>query len=100
MLFALIATDRPDSLPTRLAHRAEHRARLDALDQAHRLLSAGPFPAVDGGEHFTGSLIVADFPDLAAAEHWAAQDPYHREGVYAQIQILPYRAVFGAQIPA
>lgn len=100
MLFALIATDRPDSLSARLTHRAEHRGRLEALDQERRLLTAGPFPAIDGSEQFTGSLIVADFPDLTAAEHWAAQDPYQREGVYAQIQILPYRAVFGVQIPA
>ncbi len=99
MLFAIIAIDHPGSLPARLAHRAEHRARLEALAAEHRLLSAGPFPAEDGSEAFTGSLIVAKFPDRAAAEHWAEQDPYQREGVYARREIRPYRAVFGAQIP-
>lgn len=99
MLFAIITTDHPGSLAGRLAHRAEHRARLEALATEQRLLTAGPFPAPDGSEHFSGSLIVAEFPDLAAAEQWAAEDPYQREGVYAHRQVRPYRAVFGAPFP-
>ncbi|WP_407276472.1 YciI family protein [Halothiobacillus sp. DCM-1] len=98
MLFAIITTDHPGSLPARLAHRAEHRARIEALAQENRLLTAGPFPAADGSEQFTGSLIVAEFPDLTAAERWAEADPYQREGVYARREIRPYRAVFGATL--
>ena len=72
-------------------------ARLRALQDAGRLLLAGPHPAVDcedpGEAGFSGSLIVAHFDSLDAAEQWAAADPYVAAGVYARVSVKPFRKV-------
>ncbi len=100
MLYAIIATDRPDALPRRLRARPDHLARLQALQQEGRLVLAGPHPAIDcedpGEAGFTGSLIVAEFPDLAAAQAWAAADPYVQAEVYQEVQVKPFRKVLPA----
>jgi uncharacterized protein YciI len=100
MLYAIIATDRPRSLEQRLAARPDHLERLQALQDAGRLLLAGPFPAIDsedpGDAGFSGSLIVAEFPDLASARSWADEDPYARAGVYLEVTVKPFRRVFPA----
>ena len=79
MLYAIIASDVPNSLQDRLASRPAHLARLDQLKSEGRLVLAGPHPAVDsndpGAAGFTGSLVVAEFDSLQAAEQWAAADP-------------------------
>jgi uncharacterized protein len=73
---------------------------LQVLQNEGRLLLAGPFPAVDavdpGMAGFTGSLIVAEFASLDAAETWAAADPYISAGVYSQVAVRPFKKVFPA----
>ena len=100
MWYAIFGNDVPDSLEKRTAARPAHLARLQALQDEGRLLLAGPFPAVDavdpGMAGFTGSLIVAEFASLAAAEAWAAADPYIAAGVYAQVAVRPFKKVFPA----
>jgi uncharacterized protein YciI len=100
MLYAIFGNDVPDSLEKRQAARPAHLARLQTLQDEGRLILAGPFPAVDavdpGMAGFTGSLIVAEFPSLEAAEAWAAADPYVAAGVYAQVAVRPFRRVFPA----
>lgn len=95
MWFAVIATEHPDSLAKRMATRPEHLARLQALHAEGRLLLAGPFPAIasedPGPAGFTGSLIVAEFASQADAEAWAAADPYVATGVYAHVEVKPFR---------
>jgi len=97
MLYAIVGEDKPDSLESRMAVRAEHLARLNALKEEGRLLMAGPFPAIDspdpGPAGFTGSLIVAEFASLADAEAWAAEDPYARTGVFVRTMVKPYKKV-------
>lgn len=98
MLYAIMATDIENSLNLRLQARPAHLARLQQLRDEGRLVIAGPFPAVDNPDPsvagFTGSLIVAEFDDLAAAQAWAAADPYVAAGVYAQVSIKPFKQVF------
>lgn len=95
MWFAINATDHPDSLAKRLAARPEHLARLKAMNEAGRLLLAGPFPAIaaddPGPAGFTGSLIIAEFASQAEAEAWAGEDPYVAAGVYAGVEVKPFR---------
>jgi uncharacterized protein YciI len=97
MWYAIEGTDNADSLEKRKLVRAEHLARLQILGDAGRLLLAGPFPAIDsedpGPAGFSGSLIVAEFSDLAAAEAWAAQDPYIGAGVYRSVSVRPFKRV-------
>lgn len=98
MLYAIIATDVDDSLENRLAARPAHLARLAALQEAGRLVLAGPHPAVDSGDPgnagFSGSLVVAEFASLQAAQEWAKADPYCAAGVYAAVQVKPFKQVF------
>ncbi len=98
MLYTIIGTDTTNSLEKRKATRPEHLARLQALRDTGRLIIAGPFPAVDNDDPsvagFTGSLIVAEFDSLEAAQLWANADPYVNAGVYAQVQVLPFKQVF------
>jgi len=100
MFYAIFGNDVPDSLGKRIAARPAHLARLQMLQEEGRLLLAGPFPAVDavdpGLAGFTGSLIVAEFVSLEAAEAWADADPYIAAGVYAQVAVRPFKKVFPA----
>jgi len=95
--YAIQALDHPGTLDARLAARPAHVARLHELRDAGRLLLAGPFPAIDsedpGPAGFSGSLIVAEFGDLAAARAWADADPYLGAGVYREVQVRPFRKV-------
>jgi len=97
MLYAIIATDVPDSLARRREARPAHLARLEALLHDGRLLIAGPHPAIDstdaGEAGFTGSLIVAEFESLEAAQAWAGADPYITAGVYAEVRVKPFLKV-------
>jgi uncharacterized protein YciI len=95
MWYAIVGTDHPNSLEARLAARPAHVERLTTLRDAGRLLLAGPFPAIDaedpGPAGFSGSLIVAEFVDLEAAQAWADADPYVAAGVYASVSVKPFR---------
>ena len=75
--------------------RAPHLARLRALDDAGRLLVAGPCPAIDaedpGPAGFSGSIVIADFESLEAARAWAEADPYMAAGVYVRVEVRPFR---------
>ena len=97
MLYAIIGEDAPDSLQRRAQARPAHLARLEKLREAGRLVLAGPFPATDsvdpGPAGFTGSLIVAEFDALAEARAWADADPYVTAGVYARVDVKPFRKV-------
>ncbi|PPD19324.1 MAG: hypothetical protein CTY22_10650 [Methylomonas sp.] len=97
MLYCIIAEDVPDSLNQRLAARPAHLQRLQALQAAGCLLIAGPMPAIDsddpGTNGYTGSLIVAEFPSLDAAQVWANADPYLQAGVYKHIIVKPFKLV-------
>jgi uncharacterized protein YciI len=96
--YAIIAQDREGSLSARLEARPAHLERMRQLQDAGRLLVAGPHPAIDsedpGTAGFTGSLILAEFPDLEAARAWAAEDPYVTAGVFAEVTVKPFRKVF------
>ncbi|MDD3530017.1 MAG: YciI family protein [Gallionellaceae bacterium] len=95
--YAIVGEDAPDSLSRRLAARPAHLERLQDLQNAGRLLLAGPFPAIDspdpGPAGYSGSLIVAAFASLAEARAWADADPYVAAGVYARVEVKPFRKV-------
>ena len=97
MWYAIQGHDVPDSLSSRRRARPAHLARLEALRDAGRLLIAGPHPAIDaedpGPAGFTGSLVVAEFDTLDAARAWADADPYVEAGVYARVDVRPFRPV-------
>ncbi|MGH1440719.1 MAG: YciI family protein [Cellvibrionaceae bacterium] len=98
MWYAIICEDIDNSLPLRKATRPAHLDYLQNLQEQGRLLTAGPFPAIDSNEPgengFSGSLIIAEFDSLAVAEDWANNDPYQVKGVFKKVTIKPYKKVF------
>ncbi|TJY62192.1 YciI family protein [Sinimarinibacterium sp. CAU 1509] len=94
MLYMILGHDRSDSLALRRATRPEHVAYLQQLIDQGRLVMAGPRPRIDasdpGDAGFAGSLIVAEFDDLASAKAWAAADPYQRAGVFDSVVVEPF----------
>ena len=97
MWYAIEGHDVEEALPRRLAARQQHLARLHELCDQGRLLLAGPCPAIDaedpGPAGFSGSLVVARFDSLEAARAWADADPYCAAGVYARVDVRPFRKV-------
>ncbi len=97
MLYAIIASDVANSLEKRLAARPAHIERLQQLQAEGRVVLAGPHPAIDsndpGEAGFSGSLIVAEFDSLAAAQSWADADPYIAAGVYDKVVVKPFKQV-------
>jgi uncharacterized protein YciI len=98
MLYAIISEDVANSLEKRIPARPAHLSRLQALQDAGRLVLAGPHPAIDSPNPaeagFTGSLVVAEFDNLEAATQWAASDPYNDAGVYSTVIVKPFKQVF------
>lgn len=97
MLFAIMCEDLPWTLAKRLEVRPAHLERLKALNDAGRLVLAGPHPSIEstdpGPAGFTGSLIVAEFATRDAAIAWTTEDPYAAAGVYSKVTVKPFRKV-------
>ncbi len=97
MLYAIISEDYENSLEKRLTVRPAHIERLQQLKSEGRLILAGPHPSIDsedpGSAGFSGSLVVAEFTSLEAAQAWADQDPYISAGVYAKVVVKPFKKV-------
>ena len=100
MLYAIIGEDRAGTLDQRMAARPAHLERLQALQAEARLILAGPCPAIDspdpGPAGFLGSIIVAEFASLEAAQAWADADPYVAAGVYEKVTVKPFKKVLPA----
>ncbi|MEO6103100.1 MAG: YciI family protein [Pseudoxanthomonas sp.] len=95
MWYAIEGYDTADALTARMAARPAHVGRLTALRDQGRLLLAGPCPAIDaedpGPAGYSGSIVIAEFDSLQAARDWADADPYMEAGVYARIEVRPFR---------
>ena len=97
MYYAIISEDVDNSLPLRQQARPAHLERLQVLKAEGRLLVAGPHPAIDtpepGEAGFTGSLVIAEFDSLDAAQSWADADPYVAAGGYQKVTVKPFKPV-------
>jgi len=100
MLYSIVGEDHENSLENRGKARAAHLERLNQLQQEGKLVLAGPNPKIDsidpGEAGFTGSIIVAEFASLEAAQTWADADPYIAAGVYKQVTVKPFKQVLPA----
>lgn len=100
MFYIIYSEDVENSLALRMSVREEHLERLRALQAQGKLLVAGPCPAIDsenpGDAGFTGSVIIAEFDSLVAAQQWADHDPYIAAGVYKNVTVKPYKKVLPA----
>jgi uncharacterized protein YciI len=91
MLFSLHCVDKPGGLAIRKENRPAHLEFLESHLDA--LVFAGP-TLTDDGETPTGSLIILEVADRAAAEAFAAADPYAQAGVFESVTIKATRQVY------
>lgn len=100
MLFMIVGEDVENSLEKRMQARPAHIERLKAMQEQGRIVLAGPNPAIEsedpGEAGFSGSLIVAEFESLDAAQAWANADPYVDAGVYEKVSVKPFKKVLPA----
>jgi len=86
-LYVIIGRDGPDAKEKRPVIRTEHLAHLRKTVDAGRMVLAGPL--TDGA----GSLIVLKAESLEAAQALADADPYVRGGVFAEVEVHPFKHV-------
>ena len=90
MLIALMAKDKEGALQTRLDNREAHVAH---IKDSGIVMYAGPF--LDDAGAMCGSLVILDVEDMAAAEEWAANDPYAKAGLFASSELIQWNKVIG-----
>ncbi|MDF0645103.1 MAG: YciI family protein [Nitrospira sp.] len=88
MIFVILGFDGPDGEARRKIHRPAHLANLEPLDQAGRILLAGPLTDK------TGSLIIIEADSLEEARTFALEDPYTVNGVFERVEVHPFAQVF------
>ena len=89
MLFSITCHDKPDHLALRMSTRPSHLAYLAPF--AAGIVVAGPL--LDAQGQPCGSAFVLDCADRAAAEAFAAGDPYAEAGLFAATTIFGFRMV-------
>ncbi|WP_230655869.1 YciI family protein [Psychrobacter sp. I-STPA10] len=89
-LFVIIGYDVANSTKQRQATRPEHIKRLQELEAQGRLIIAGPTPIIHGEPEMSGSVVIAKFEDIAAAQAWVNDEPYLQAGVYSHVDVKPF----------
>ncbi len=90
MRVAIICTDKPGHLQTRLDNRAAH---LNHVEVSGIVEMAGPF--LDGSGQMVGSLLILSVDTLAQAKAWADADPYARAGLFETVVLQEWKKVVG-----
>ena len=90
MLFTVTRHDKPNHLALRLSERPRHLVYLNSV--LDKIMYGGAL--LDGDGKQNGSVLVIDVIDEAAAESFAAADPYVGAGLFATTTIQRFRAVF------
>jgi uncharacterized protein YciI len=90
MRIALITTDKPGAIQVRKDNRDAHLAYIAETGVVEM---AGPFLSNQG--EMCGSLIILDVADMAAAEDWAANDPYAKAGLFSDVRLQEWKKVIG-----
>jgi uncharacterized protein YciI len=86
-LFSFYGKDGPQGPQRRNEHREGHLENIASMDQAGRIVFAGPLKNEAGAS--IGALIIFDAADLDAALKWVEADPYVKGGVFETIEVLP-----------
>lgn len=92
MLFAFLCTDKPGHLNVRMDTRPAHLDHLNKLNAEGTLKMAGPFLDDEGKP--SGSLVIVEAEDMAAARALAEADPYYQAGLFEKVEVKPYNWVF------
>jgi len=91
-LFVLVCHDKPNSLELRMATRETHLAYARANSGKVKL--GGPI--LDAKGDMAGSLLIFDTEDMAEVQAFTDADPYTLAGLFAKVEILPFKATLGS----
>ena len=91
-LYVLVCHDKPNSLELRMATREAHLAYARAHSGKVRL--GGPI--LDAKGDMAGSLLIFDTEDAAEVQAFTDADPYALAGLFAKVEILPFKATLGS----
>jgi uncharacterized protein YciI len=95
MLFVIIGWDKPGQGQTRLDTRPAHLAYLATVKDQLKL--AGPFLAADN-QTAIGSLMIYECANEAEARAIMESDPFSKAGLFASLDIKPWRQGAGAPL--
>ena len=90
MFFVVLTSDKPGSAQVRADNRPAH---IDYLNSFGTKLVAAGATLSDDGESMTGSFLLVDVADRAAAEDFARNDPFAKAGLFATTEIRRWRKV-------
>ena len=90
MHYVITCTDKAGSGDIRAANRSAHLAYLESFGD--KVFAAGP-TLTDDASAMTGSLLIVEFDDSAAAERFTTDDPYAKAGLFESVTIKPWRKV-------
>jgi uncharacterized protein len=91
MYFVLLCRDKPGALQLRLDTRPVHVEWLNDMKARGMLKIAGPMLDADGKPE--GSLLILEADSAEAARAAAAEDPYARVGLFADVELKPWNWV-------
>ena len=94
MLFVITAFDRPGAGELRTKSRPAHLEYLKG--KLEKIRAGGAF--LDPGGQPMGSMLIIEADDQAAAEAFAAGDPFKRDGVFERVEVRPWRAALGSWV--
>ncbi len=95
MLFIATCVDKPDSLAKRMENRPAHLAYLATLGARVRVAGALLDPAAQTP---IGSLLIFETVDEAEVRALLAADPYAEAGLFASVDLKPWRQALGVTI--
>lgn len=90
MLFFLHCIDKPGHQRVRADNRGAHLEYLGGF--INHVFCAGP-TLTDDGEGMTGSVLIIEFEDRAAAQAFADNDPYAKAGLFDSVALHPWKKV-------
>jgi len=90
MFYVIHCIDKPGKTELRDAHRTAHLGYLTTYED--KVFLAGPTLSEDG-ETMTGSLLILDLENRAAAEEFVAGDPYNMAELFERVIIQPWKKV-------
>ena len=88
MLYMVYGIDASDAAKLRAGARENHFAYLDAHED---ILVLGGATLGDDGETRTGSVLIINVPDRAAADAFAENEPFRRAGVFETVTLTRMR---------
>lgn len=97
MLYIITAFDKENSLDLRMENRPAH---LDYAKEKGVVVLGGPLLTEEDEPKPRGSMLIVDVENRAAAEEFAANDPYNKAGLFEKVTIRRWMGAVGPWLPS